>query len=58
MASVDAAQQVEDTIKDCYHGKQPVSAVKAAIASWKSSGGNRLNQWMTDNVLNKYGTGQ
>jgi len=32
--------------------------VQAAIASWKSGGGDRLKQWMTDNVLNKYGTGQ
>jgi len=53
-----AAQPVEDTIKDCYHGKKKVADVRAAIASWKSSGGDRLTQWMTDNVLNKYGTGQ
>ena len=57
-ATADAGQAVEDTIKDCYHGKKKVSDVKAAIASWKSSGGDRLTQWMTDNVLNKYGTGQ
>ena len=53
-----AGQAVEDTIKDCYHGKKKVADVQAAIASWKSSGGDRLTQWMTDNVLNKYGTGQ
>ena len=58
LASFDAAQAVEDTVKDCYHGKKTVSDVKAAIATWKSQGGNRLTQWMTDNVLNKYGTGQ
>ncbi|WP_051950570.1 type 2 periplasmic-binding domain-containing protein [Actinacidiphila yeochonensis] len=58
LATADAAQQVEDTIKDCYHGKQKVSDVQAAIASWKSSSGNRLKQWMTENVLHKYGTGQ
>jgi putative aldouronate transport system substrate-binding protein len=57
-ATADAAQAVEDTIKDCYHGKKKVSDVQAAISSWKSSGGDRLKQWMTDNVLNKYGTGQ
>ena len=50
--------EVDDTIKDCYHGKKKVSDVQAAIATWKSSGGDRLKQWMTDNVLNKYGTGQ
>jgi putative aldouronate transport system substrate-binding protein len=49
---------VEDTIKDCYHGKKKVSDVKAAISTWKSSGGDRLTRWMTDNVLDKYGTGQ
>jgi putative aldouronate transport system substrate-binding protein len=58
VATADAAQAVEDTVKDCYHGKKKVSDVQAAIATWKSSGGNRLTQWMTDNVLNKYGTGQ
>ena len=58
ISTADAAQAVEDVIKDCYHGKKKVSDVQAAIATWKSSGGNRLAQWMTDNVLNKYGTGQ
>jgi putative aldouronate transport system substrate-binding protein len=58
LATADAAQAVEDTITDCYHGKQKVSDVQAAIASWKSGGGTRLTQWMTDNVLDKYGAGQ
>ncbi|KAA2252201.1 hypothetical protein F0L68_36275 [Solihabitans fulvus] len=57
-ATADAAQAVEDSIKDCYHGKKKVSDVRDAIATWKSSGGDRLTGWMTDNVLNKYGTGQ
>ncbi len=57
-STADAAQALEDTIKDCYHGKKKVSDVKEAITTWKSSGGDRLKQWMTDNVLNKYGTGQ
>jgi putative aldouronate transport system substrate-binding protein len=57
-ATADAAQSVEDTIKDCYHGKKKASDVRDAIASWKSSGGDRLAGWMTENVLNKYGTGQ
>jgi putative aldouronate transport system substrate-binding protein len=58
ISTADAAQAVEDTVKDCYHGKKTVADVRAAITTWKSSGGNRLTQWMTDNVLNKYGTGQ
>ncbi|MGP4085039.1 ABC transporter substrate-binding protein [Streptomyces sp. KR55] len=59
MTTTLAAQSVEDTIKDCYHGKKKVKDVQDAIASWKSSGGgDRLKQWMTDNVLDKYGTGQ
>ncbi|MET8144582.1 hypothetical protein ABZU32_30115 [Sphaerisporangium sp. NPDC005288] len=58
LASAGAAQAVEDTIKDCYHGKKKPSDVQAAIATWKAGGGDRLKQWMTDNVLNKYGTGQ
>jgi putative aldouronate transport system substrate-binding protein len=58
MAMADAAQAVEDTIKDCYHGKKKVSDVQEAIAGWRSGPGGRLKQWMTDNVLDKYGTGQ
>jgi putative aldouronate transport system substrate-binding protein len=58
MATADAAQAVEDSIKDCYHGKKKVSDVKEAISSWKSSGGDKLTQWMDENVLQKYGTGQ
>lgn len=58
LAVADAGQAVEDTVKDCYHGKKKVSDVRAAIATWKSNGGDRLTNWMTDNVLNKYGTGQ
>ncbi|ONI80771.1 hypothetical protein ALI22I_46950 [Saccharothrix sp. ALI-22-I] len=58
MATADAAQAVEDAIKDCYHGKKPVSEVKDAITTWKSSGGDKLIQWMDENVLQKYGTGQ
>lgn len=58
MATADAAQAVEDAIKDCYHGKKKVAEVKDTITTWKSTGGDQLKQWMTDNVLNKYGTGQ
>ncbi|MFC7265549.1 ABC transporter substrate-binding protein [Streptomyces lutosisoli] len=58
MATAQAAQTVEDTIGDCTRGKKKVSDVQAAIASWKSSSGERLKRWMTDNVLDKYGTGQ
>jgi putative aldouronate transport system substrate-binding protein len=57
LATADAAQSVEDTIKDCYHGKQKVSDVQAAISAWKSSG-ERLKEWLTTHVLEKYGTGQ
>ncbi|MGW8767230.1 hypothetical protein ACWGN5_32550 [Streptomyces sp. NPDC055815] len=58
MASAEAAQAVYDTVKDCYHGKKKVSDVQAVIASWRSSSGDRLKRWMTENVLDKYGTGQ
>ncbi|MFJ5885847.1 ABC transporter substrate-binding protein [Kitasatospora cineracea] len=58
IATIDTAQAVEDAIKDCYHGKKKVSDVQAAISTWKTNGGDRLKQWMTDNVLSKYGTGQ
>ncbi|MFK8907178.1 ABC transporter substrate-binding protein [Streptomyces sp. YS-3] len=58
MATAEAAQGVQDTIKDCYHGKKKVSDVQAAVATWKSGPGGRLKGWMTDNVLAKYGSGQ
>ncbi|MFF1478469.1 ABC transporter substrate-binding protein [Streptomyces sp. NPDC058301] len=58
IAAAEAAQSVNDTVKDCYHGKKKVSDVQAAIANWRSGPGERLKQWLTDNVLNKYGTGQ
>ncbi|KUO16467.1 ABC transporter substrate-binding protein [Streptomyces dysideae] len=58
IATALAAQTVEDTIMDCTRGKKKVSDVQAAITSWKSSSGQRLKNWMTDNVLDKYGTGQ
>ncbi|WP_329466955.1 ABC transporter substrate-binding protein [Streptomyces sp. NBC_01431] len=58
IAAAEAAQSVNDTIKDCYHGKKKVSDVQAAVSSWRSGPGERLKHWMTDNVLNKNGTGQ
>jgi putative aldouronate transport system substrate-binding protein len=59
MATADAAQAVEDAIKDCYHGKKKVSEVKEAITTWKSSGGgDKMVQWVDENVLQKFGTGQ
>jgi putative aldouronate transport system substrate-binding protein len=58
MATAAAAQSVEDTIRDCTHGKKKVSDVQAAIAGWKSSSGDRLTRWMTTDVLDKVGTGQ
>ncbi|WP_434443182.1 ABC transporter substrate-binding protein [Lentzea sp. E54] len=58
-ATAEAAQAVQDTVKDCYRGKKKVQDVKDAVATWKTSGGgDRLVQWMNDNVLQKYGTGQ
>lgn len=58
MAIADAAQAVEDSIKDCYHGKKKPSEVKDVVTAWKSSGGDKLIQWTDENVLQKYGTGQ
>ncbi|MGI5192207.1 ABC transporter substrate-binding protein [Streptomyces sp. CA-288835] len=58
MATAEAAQSVNDTVKDCYFGKKSVKDVQAAISSWQSSSGDRLKRWMTENVLEKYGTGQ
>jgi putative aldouronate transport system substrate-binding protein len=58
IATADAGQSVEDTIKDCYHGKKKVSDVKDAVQSWRSSGGDKYIKWMDENVLQKYGSGQ
>ncbi|WP_327045327.1 extracellular solute-binding protein [Microbispora sp. NBC_01189] len=59
LSAAGAAQAVEDAVKDCYHGRTEVSEVRAAVSTWKTSGGgDRLRQWMTDNVLDKYGPGR
>lgn len=58
-ATAEAGQGVEDTLKDVIHGKKSVQELKDAVSNWKSSGGgDRLIQWMNDNVLQKFGTGQ
>ncbi|GAA3487826.1 Tat pathway signal sequence domain protein [Streptomyces cremeus] len=57
MATAEAAQPVADTIKDCSHGKKTVSEVRTVVDSWKSGQGKRLKEWMTSNILEKYGTG-
>ncbi|WP_405718102.1 Tat pathway signal sequence domain protein [Streptomyces sp. NBC_01537] len=57
-ATADAAQAVEDAIKDCCHGIKNVSDVQSAISSWKSSGGEQVINWYRTAVLEKYGTGQ
>ncbi|MFC5661691.1 ABC transporter substrate-binding protein [Kitasatospora misakiensis] len=58
IAAAEAAQSVSDTVKECYRGKKKVSEVQDVISSWRSGPGERLKAWMTENVLNKYGTGQ
>ncbi|WP_182876428.1 extracellular solute-binding protein [Microbispora sp. H10670] len=59
LSAASAAQAVEDAVKDCYHGRTKVSEVQAAVSTWKTGGGgDRLKQWMTDNVLDRYGTGR
>ncbi|MBD0734911.1 Tat pathway signal sequence domain protein [Streptomyces sp. CBMA29] len=58
MSTAAAAQSVSDAVKDCYFGKKKVRDVQQAIDAWKSSSGDRLRRWMTENVLEKYGTGQ
>jgi putative aldouronate transport system substrate-binding protein len=58
-AVADAAQAVEDTIKDVYHGIKPVSAFQAAVSTWKGSGGgDRLVAWYQTEIMDKLGTGQ
>ncbi|MEU2735190.1 Tat pathway signal sequence domain protein [Streptomyces sp. NPDC007095] len=58
-ATADAAQAVEDTVKDVAHGLKPVSAFQDALSTWKGSGGgDRLVAWYQSEVLDKLGTGQ
>lgn len=57
-ATADAAQAVEDTIKDVYHGIKPVSAFQDALSTWKGSGGDQLVAWYQSAVMDKFGTGQ
>jgi putative aldouronate transport system substrate-binding protein len=58
-ATAEAAQAVEDTVKDVAHGLKPVSAFQDALSTWKGSGGgDRLVAWYQSEVLDKLGTGQ
>jgi putative aldouronate transport system substrate-binding protein len=58
-ATADAAQAVEDTVKDVSHGIKPVSAFQDALSAWKGSGGgDRLVGWYQTEVMDKLGTGQ
>jgi putative aldouronate transport system substrate-binding protein len=58
LATADAAQAVEDTIKDVVHGIKPVSSFQDALSTWKGSGGgDRLVAWYQTEVMDKLGTG-
>ncbi|MFJ6213438.1 Tat pathway signal sequence domain protein [Streptomyces sp. NPDC092296] len=57
-ATADAAQAVEDTIKDVYHGRKTVADFQAAVSTWKKGGGDALIAWYQTNVADKSGTGQ
>ncbi|MFC1421064.1 ABC transporter substrate-binding protein [Streptacidiphilus cavernicola] len=57
-STADAAQAVEDTVKDVYHGIKPVSAFQEAVSTWKKNGGTTLVEWYQTNVMDKYGTDQ
>ena len=57
-STIANAQSVQDAIKDVTHGLKKVSDYQAALASWKSSGGDRLNAWYQTEILDKLGTGQ
>ncbi|MEQ4724432.1 hypothetical protein [Nonomuraea sp. B19D2] len=58
IALLNTSQAIDDAIVSCVRGKKTVAEVKSVIDSWKKSGLDRLKGWMTENVLNKYGTGQ
>jgi putative aldouronate transport system substrate-binding protein len=55
-ATADAAQVVEDTIKDVCHGRKSVSDFKDTVATWKKSGGDALTAWYQSDVVDKLGT--
>jgi putative aldouronate transport system substrate-binding protein len=58
LATADAAQAVEDTIREVSRGIQPVSAFQEALGTWKRNGGDELVGWYETEVLDKLGTGQ
>ncbi|MER7581162.1 Tat pathway signal sequence domain protein [Kitasatospora sp. NPDC097691] len=58
IATAEAAQSVNDIVRDCYRGKKKLSELQDVIASWRNGPGDRLKKWMTENVIDKYGTGQ
>jgi putative aldouronate transport system substrate-binding protein len=57
-SSISTGTQVNDVIKQVTYGKKTVAEFKAAAATWKTSGGQRLVDWYQKEVVDKYGTGQ
>jgi len=57
LATALAAQSLVDTAQDVYRGHKTIADYQAALAGWRSSGGNDLRKFY-DNVRSKYGTGQ
>jgi putative aldouronate transport system substrate-binding protein len=57
LATALAAQSLVDTAQDVYRGRKTIADYRAALADWRSAGGNDLRKFY-DNVRSKYGTGQ
>ncbi|MCG5220329.1 twin-arginine translocation signal domain-containing protein [Streptosporangium sp. KLBMP 9127] len=58
IALANTSKAVDDASKACVHGKKTVAEVREVIETWKKRDLDRVKAWMTENVLNKYGTGQ
>ena len=49
--------EVVDTINQVTYGTKTVSDFKSAMANWKKSGGQKLLDWYTTDVYQKFGDG-
>ncbi|WP_431930767.1 ABC transporter substrate-binding protein [Nonomuraea jabiensis] len=55
---LNTSQAIDDALISCSRGKKSVAEVQSVIDAWKKTSLDRLKRWMTENVLNKYGTGE
>jgi putative aldouronate transport system substrate-binding protein len=55
--AISSMTEVNDIIVEVTYGTKTISDLKTALANWKKSGGQKMLDWYTANVYDKYGDG-